>query len=349
MPSLAALTETMEREIIAVAQALCGAEVAAARPVRGGANNRVFRVDSDAGPFALKVYPPQAEDPRDRLGAEFDGLKFLDSHDVSEVPKAISCDRDAGMGLYEWIEGEPIPSPEPGDIDAAGDFAQKLEILSRDDSAVQLPFASEACLSGAGLVAQIESRLDRLREAGESPDLMDFMENEFQPHFETEKNIARDGYRHAGWDFDSEIAPAQRTLSPSDFGFHNALRRPDGKIVFIDFEYFGWDDPIRLVADFSLHPGMALDQAAKNHFGKRAFTIFGGDDDFRRRLDLLFPLVGLRWAMILLNEFLPERWQRRAFAGAGEDKAGVQTRQLEKAHRLLESLQNPDKSLFDGN
>ena len=46
-----------------------------------------------------------------------------------------------------------------------------------------------------------------------------------------------------------------RVLSPSDFGFHNALRRPDGTIVFVDFEYFGWDDPAKMMADAMLHPG----------------------------------------------------------------------------------------------
>jgi hypothetical protein len=339
----------VEQQIIAAARALCGADVAAATPVRGGGNNRVFKVDSNAGPFALKVYPLQAEDPRDRLGAEFNGLTFLASHGVSEVPKAIACDRDAGMGLYEWIEGEPIPSPHAGDIDDAVDFAQKLETLSRDTSADQLSLASEACLSGAGIVAQIERRLDRLREAGESSDLTDFLENEFQPFFEKEKEVARDGYHQAGWDFEDDIAQKQRTLSPSDFGFHNTLRRPDGTVVFVDFEYFGWDDPVRLVADFILHPGMGLDKTAITQFTKRALAVFGTDADFRRRLDLLYPLVGLRWCMILLNEFIPERWQRRAFADTTQDRADAQATQLKKARRLLDRLQDPNERFYGGN
>jgi hypothetical protein len=35
--------------------------------------------------------------------------------------------------------------------------------------------------------------------------------------------------------FDREIPRTERTLSPSDYGFHNALRRPDGTLVFLDF------------------------------------------------------------------------------------------------------------------
>lgn len=346
---LGTLAKTMEHEIIAAAEALSGAQVTTAKPLHGGANNRVYKVETQTGPFALKVYPHLAEDLRDRLGAEFDGLTFLNSHNINGVPKAIACDRNGGLGLYEWIEGEAIVAPGVDDIDAAADFVQKLKVLSQDVSAIKLPLASEACLSGAEIVSQIKGRLDHLGSVGEDQDQKNFLEIEFVPFFEKAVSRARNGYQQAGWNFDSDIVQDQRTLSPSDFGFHNALKVPSGEVVFIDFEYFGWDDPVRLVADFILHPGMTLNQATKNRFARRSFTILADDDNFRLRLDLLFPLVGLRWAMILLNEFIPERWRRRSLAGAGEDMAVAQMKQLEKAHRLLKSLKNPDKGLFYDN
>jgi hypothetical protein len=82
---------------------------------------------------------------------------------------------------------------------------------------------------------------------------------------------------------------------------------------------------------------MALDAEARRQFAEGAQPVFDGDPDFRRRLALLFPLVGLRWCMILLNEFLPERWQRRAFAGA-RDVEAAKDRQLAKAQALLDTL-----------
>ena len=56
----------------------------------------------------------------------------------------------------------------------------------------------------------------------------------------------------------SAPTPPRRSLSPSDFGFHNALLEADGRLTFVDFEYFGWDDPVKIVADVMLHPGMGL-------------------------------------------------------------------------------------------
>ena len=46
-------------------------------------------------------------------------------------------------------------------------------------------------------------------------------------------------------------------LSPSDIGFHNTLKCRN-KIFFIDFEYFGLDDPIKITSDFIIHPGNNL-------------------------------------------------------------------------------------------
>ena len=48
-----------------------------------------------------------------------------------------------------------------------------------------------------------------------------------------------------------------------------------------------------------------------------------------------YPLFGLRWALILLNEFIPDRWRRRVLAGATESWAEAKTRQLMLARGLL--------------
>ncbi len=52
----------------------------------------------------------------------------------------------------------------------------------------------------------------------------------------------------------------------------------------------------------------------------------------------LRPLFGLCWCLILLNEFLPERWFRRAYADAGLNHATAQARQLDKAEGMLRRM-----------
>ena len=49
-------------------------------------------------------------------------------------------------------------------------------------------------------------------------------------------------------------------------------------------------------------------------------------------------LYALRWTMILLNEYLPNRWQRRVLAGFRGERSLVLRRQLDKAAAMLDPL-----------
>src|SRR5690606_39056346 len=102
-----------------------------------------------------------------------------------------------------------------------------------------------------------------------------------------------------------------------------------------DLEYFGWDDPAKLVSDFLLHPGHRLPAGQAARFEAEARALFGADDpQFEARLTALFPLYGLCWCLILLNEFLPDTRARR---GLEDDVAAeaAQAVQLAKAAALL--------------
>lgn len=335
----------------AAARRLCPEPVRAVLRTGGGGNSRLYRVESDtARPYALKSYPPRTHDPRDRLGQEFAALAFVTRHDSEDrVPRPVAVDAGAGFGLYAWIEGEPVV-PAAADIDAVLAFTRRLHELRGAAGADALAPASEACLSLDEIATQIARRRRRLAEvADDEPGLRACLEDGFDPALAAA--LARAGalYREAGLDPDAAIGPAQRTLSPSDFGFHNALRRADGRIVFLDFEYFGWDDPVRLVADFHWHPGMRLSDALKDRFVDGAAPVFAGDPGFPVRLVAQWPLVGLRWCMILLNEFLPERWLGRVHAGQNRDRRDVLARQLSKTRTYLEKvrqvMQQPPSAL----
>jgi hypothetical protein len=316
-----------------VAERLLGAPAALAAAA-GGGNNRVWRVESRRGLCALKSYPRQAADPRDRLGAEYGALSFLATHGVECAPHPIACDRSQNVALYGWVEGERVVEPTECDIDAALEFIALLKGLSRAPDAMRLPLASAACLSYGAVAAQIGARLYRLRRSTEGQDDIElFLEAEFAPACAALSGRASAMLEPA--EEDRELAPAFRVLSPSDFGFHNMLRRPDGALAFIDFEYFGWDDPAKLAADFLLHAGHDLGPELASRFEAGMRALFSSDPCFGQRLDALRPLFGLCWVLILLNEFVPERFARRAYAGAASDAASVRARQLQRARDLL--------------
>jgi len=315
-----------------LAARLAGVPIRRVGPGGCGGNNRLCRVEAaDGRVFALKAYPRIAGDGRDRLGAEFAALSFLKWNGIAEVPAALARDDQSGHALYEWIEGEAVAAPGLADMDAALAFAARLHALRHAEGATTLDWASEACRSGAELVRQLTSRLERLRQvAPNHPGLGEMLEDGIVPLLEQSARVEGFG----------GLDPAGRTLSPADFGFHNAIRRADGGLVFLDFEYFGWDDPVKLAAEFPLHPGMSLSPACAAHWRRGIDRVYEDMPGYGARLAAFQPLFVARWALIVLNEFLPERWARRQAAGA-EDAVAARAAQLDKARRLLAPIFRP--------
>jgi hypothetical protein len=327
-------------DVAQIAAQLAATPILSVDPVRAGGNNRLFAVYArDGSRFALKHYPRQASDPRDRLTTEFKALQFVRRHGLTQVPAPLACDVAAGFALYDWIDGRP-PVAGVAAVDAAIAFAGELRDLGKLDGASAMPEASEACFSPAAIVAQVERRLSALKSVAAShPKLKSFLADAFDPVAARAVEPAKELCRVNNVDFDAAIDSRLRCLSPSDFGFHNALARPDGRVVFLDFEYFGWDDPVKLTSDFMLHPGMNLPDDLAQHFRGGMMRLFGDQRDFAVRLRACLPLYALRWTMILLNEFLPERWERRVLAGVQGERAQALSRQLAKARAMIARIE----------
>ena len=308
--------------------------------ITGGRNSRVFRVQAAARSYALKQYPRAADASRDRLGAEVAALEFLERHPVPNLPRVIAKDPGFGYAVFTWIEGTPVTEPTEADVDAALRLVSKLVVLGRADGAGQIGTASAATFTGGEVVQQVECRKVKFRSvAADEPELTAFLENEFTPVFRDVSAWAWNGYDHETVGFEDVRPTASRMLSPSDFGFHNTLRQGNGALAFIDFEYFGWDDPVKMVSDFLLHPGMDLESSLCARFLDGAAKIFGGGDGaFEARLKVLYPLYGLCWCLIRLNEFLPEHAHRRALWGDAGSWREAKAHQLELARAALENV-----------
>ena len=326
-------------EATGIAQALVGDAVKVSQLVTGGRNSRIWRVTSGGRAFALKQYPSRRDDPRDRLATEVGALRLMQHHGIDTVPRVLGVDGAHGFALLSWIDGRDVAEVSDADIDAAIVFLTAIHGLRAAPWAAQQPPAAEACLNGGEIERQIKGRLARLRDtARDEHELIDFIDNSVAPRLALESPKARHAATAAGLAFDAELPQEWRSLVPSDFGFHNSLRRPDGALAFLDFEYFGWDDPVKLTADILLHPGRPLESTLRRRFRRAATRLYGGDPAFASRLSAYLPLFGLRWVLILLNEFIPERWQRRMLAGETGSWSDVKARQLAHAREFLASL-----------
>ena len=320
-----------------------GADGVALTEIQSGRNNRTFRVEDGSGTLCVaKHYFQDPGDPRDRLTTEYNSLAFLSENGVRAAPAPIAIDREAGVALYDFIDGQPVVDDDltANDIDAAVEFLRTLKELSREPAARDLPAASDACFSGNAVSSSIQLRVRRLLDIAVNDHIDRDMISYVTGDLSTAVHTAIEVLRRTDPDYmRSDLVTGNRTLSPSDFGYHNAIRRTDGSLVFVDFEYFGWDDPAKTISDFVLHPGMSLEPALQMRFIEQSLELFNLDESLPRRLNAVFTLWGLKWCLILLNEFVPGDARRRSFAG-GElpDRPDNRRKRLEASRDLLRKL-----------
>jgi phosphotransferase family enzyme len=282
--------------------------------LNGGKNNRVFRID-DAG--VMKLYHWDARDPRDRLRSEWRFLTYARDRGVRNVPRPLARDDVAHAGLYGFLPGRTLKA---GDVtgrhvDAALDFLLAINAAPRDPAL--LDPGSEACFTLHEHIATIDRRVTRLvgidraiphHDAAEA-----FIRTKLYPVWDRVRGALLDAASALKIEPDRRLEDAGTCVSPSDFGFHNALQDID-KIGFIDFEYAGRDDPAKLVCDFFCQPEVPVPITFMPGFVERLAAGLGLSSTHAARCHLLLDAYRVKWTCIILNDFLPLGAARRAYA-----------------------------------
>jgi len=318
-----------------LAQTFCPEQIESVTQLRGRGNSRIYRVLTNAGTaYALKSYPDLLIDPRHRLRNEVKACDFLEH--LQLTPKHIAHDEELNFALFEWIDGNSPIDIGTTHIDQVLFFIEKLKGLPVDSDS-NIPEASEACLSGAELLSQVQERIQKLESINDL-ELQSFLETSLKPLWDTIREWSESKW--PSHSFEIELSQSKQIVSPSDFGFHNAIQRNDGNLCFVDLEYFGRDDPVKLIADFLWHPAMDLKATYKRKWLAGLFDIFDQDPDVQQRFHAAWPLYGLRWALIVLNEFRQDSWQKRVHAKGElqQDRKQIQKLQLRKAAQICEKI-----------
>lgn len=326
---------------------LLGYDILETLPIYRGANSRVFRViDCEENSWCGKLYAAPGFGGHDRLDTEWCACNFLYKHNKFKVPRPVACSLQESAAIFDWIDGRRFTSQQigPREVEEALSFLQWIDGLRDTPDAKLVTTASEACFSGSALLNNIADRINRLclvqEEGPEYEAMRSFITLDLKPATDHFSQFAYKSYKNLLRNFDDEIPHEERIMSPSDFGFHNALNTCLG-IVWLDFEFFGWDDPAKTMADFILHPAMNLSPAIRSRFWNGVATTFDKSGDLLERARILYPLYGITWCLIILNEFIRSDLERREFAGKEKsNKTDILRRQLNKSKRMLETIRN---------
>jgi hypothetical protein len=298
--------------------------------LRGGRNSQVCKVDDFAGDaFVLKRYFYDSSQQKDRATREWNFL--LHAHEVcgDMVAEPIAYDKEFQSIVMEYVPGNDFIGENitEKDVLAASEFIYRLNNMKECPSSNRIENASEACFDMAEQVDLMNIRIQRLLrviDLSHQHRLMgEFVRNDLV------KSASK--LSHVASQIDQRKCPI--LLSPSDFGFHNAIKRSNGSVVFLDFEYAGRDGAGKMVADFFLQPRVKVDENYLGRFisplekilGEKGFVYIG------KVLPVMLAIQSVKWCCILMNEFLPRVKKRREFSDGEAQEDRLLEQRLESA------------------
>jgi Ser/Thr protein kinase RdoA (MazF antagonist) len=309
-------------------------------PLAGGRNNRVYRVEHPDGPRVMKLYSADPRDDRDRLAHEWACLVYAWRRGVGMAPAPLAKDEARRAALYSHARGRILSAAEvgPRHMDAALDFILALNARPRQFEGIRS--ASDACFSLDDHIAATERRIARLQDLDETAPAREaaaaLVREAVGPVWAKVRAEVEAGARRLGLDPSSPVQGQAMIFSPSDFGFHNALVDGDD-VTFVDFEYAGLDDVAKLVGDVFAQPDAPLPAALFETFVERLMDGLQLRPVDLERCRLVRRVHQVKWACILLNDFLPVAAARRAFARQARTEESCR-RQLDRASALLATI-----------
>lgn len=305
--------------------------------VKRDGNNKIIRFEcSNKKKIILKKYS-QVDNSFSTLEKEFEALKLMTEANLP-VPKAYFKDSKKGLALYENIESSELePSTENIIRDFSG-FLSSLYNLSKTTEFDKFPGARDSRDKISDYKAHVSRRLSQI-EAGCKKDarfnpIQHYLDKIFKPLHKIVLERYENSLNKFKLDESKIFTSDQKILSPSDFGMHNAIYNNTNSFTFIDFEYMGWDDPVKLIADF-LHHAVedSITQDDRLEIFKRFSEKSSIGADFYQRLNTILDLVGLEWILIILNVANPEVLQRRMYANPQLNVNELIEQRLKKAQQ----------------
>lgn len=317
------------------------------RPLRDGGNNCLFQVGcADGSRWALKTFGRDDPAAGVRVQREAAFVRALQDQGIDTVA-APRGDGDHWL-LSQWLDGTPLTAEDDAAWQQLFAFLRRLDAAGRDLAEDALPAAAHARFSLNAFVAQIQQRFDAIQGACANEPLLKEVESFVSANLATDLLQMKEDFkvfcREHQLDPDAVLAPALRFPSPSDFGFHNALE-VDGRLMFVDFEYAGWDDPAKLLADLVHHLGFTTPYPRRLALVQEFIPSRRHDPDLGLRFRAVHDLVALEWILIVLNVAVPEERRRKLRAGVcGGDEIALISQRLQRAKLLQSNIQRLRKT-----
>jgi Ser/Thr protein kinase RdoA (MazF antagonist) len=297
-------------------------------------NNRNYKLQTTKGFYIIKKYTTFQKDNWNRGLREFETLTYLKNIGIEGLPIPIKFIKEDNIGIYSFLPGI-LRKPEQvneQDILVASSFLAKLHNI-HPESKASIPKERTACFSIQDYFKLIEDRIKNLSIYKDSSplanELQNFLENKVIP---LKENLMQELEKELTTEINNELPINEQVLTPGDYGFHNILideTNQQKTYSFLDFEYFGRDDPVKQILDFLHHDRhKAIPQNLRNLFLTNYLEKTNRNEEFSKRLHLIDPLIGLNWTLIYLTPFTKDTYNQEDLLRTRLDKAKTKIENL---------------------
>ena len=191
------------------------------------------------------------------LKKEYKALDFLSKKNFP-VPRPILKNEDLNWLHLEFLEGKK-PIINKNYLNFCYRILTDLKLLSQKELNEKFSEATEACLSFNSLLSQIDHKFNTLVKIKDSG-LNSFLFFKFLPFYENIKTY----YKKHCLFLNKNKKNKKKSSDFEPFRFWSTQYNfKQKKYYILDLEYFGWDDPVKLVSDFYWHPAMKLTKGKK--------------------------------------------------------------------------------------
>ena len=271
--------------------------------IRKGRNNKVFLFKKKKEKIIIKKYKSIFSTKYSRFLTEKTFLEFLKKKKIYNVPKVICFDKKKKISYLTFIDGKPVKRVKKNHLISCPNFLKKINFNTTYNN-FKFQNASDACLNIDDHVKTCQVRISKLFKKYKNNNNVDkkilfFLKNEIIPSFKTINIEVNKKFSKV--EMKKKLNKNNLILSPSDFGFHNIIYNKNN-LFFIDFEYAGWDDPLKLICDFFLNPDYSISKVDKIFFLNKFIHIFGKKLLNIDILRLILKFHFLKWVCVILNQ-----------------------------------------------
>ena len=243
-----------------------------------GGNSIIYKCQkADGSQIGIKEYLGDATRCIRSMEREVDSINFLYQHNFKNIAKLISFNKSNPSICYEWIDGS---TPEVNNFIKSQIVDALISLKLMHDFNPNFPLAIDAVSSLTKLNEQIEQR-------------MLVAEVYLKDYPSIWQLIKKSQVLKVRDSFLTDTFPIN-TFSFSDIGTHNMIINSVSKVYFLDFEFFGADSKVKMLADIFSHPRTIF---TKEEIISLALKLSLSDYEFKQLINII-PEIAIKWALI---------------------------------------------------